>query len=118
MPPKPKETQVSLASLGQQTSVNHESSVAQPKLSPDTSCPNCGHAVRPGAVFCPNCRYQLLPAVTTPHSHLRTLPVLEISNDKAMTSSIASQAQQERKAVLDDVAVRSRLQRLWDRAGR
>jgi len=89
--------------------------------SPEIPCPNCGHAVRTNAAYCPYCHYWILPVAPGASPTVLTLPAPELpSSKKALPSSTAVPAQQTpvNGAVLDDLTIPATLQRLWDRAGR
>jgi hypothetical protein len=89
--------------------------------SPEIPCPNCGHAVRTNAAYCPYCHYWVLPVAPGASPTVLTLPAPELpSSKKALPSSTAVPAQQTpiNGAVLDDLTIPATLQRLWDRAGR
>ncbi len=89
--------------------------------SPEIPCPNCGHAVRTNAAYCPYCHYWILPVAPGASPTVLTLPAPELpSSKKALPSSTAVPARQTpiNGAVLDDLTIPATLQRLWDRAGR
>jgi len=118
--PVEKPNQVSL--LLDNASSGRNVSTINSQSPPDTLCPNCGHAVRAGATYCPNCRYQLSPLSRDVPPTLDIFPVLELPIiDKALAPSTTSfQPEQARvkEAVLDDLAIQATLKRLWDKAGR
>ncbi|HKF35759.1 MAG TPA: zinc ribbon domain-containing protein [Ktedonobacteraceae bacterium] len=98
-----------------------KASIPYPQAPPEKLCPNCGRIVRADATYCPNCRYQLSPAVPGALPTLRTSPTPELPiSEKAPASPITSQSQQAlvKETVPDDQAIRAALQRLWDRSAR
>ncbi len=96
-----------------------KASTATPQSPPNILCPNCGHAARAGATYCPNCRYPLSPAAPGARPTIVTSPIPEPPiSDKAPASSTTTQPQQApvEEAALDEQAIRATLQRPWDRA--
>jgi hypothetical protein len=88
-----------------------------PQSSANSLCPNCGHIVRVGATYCPNCRYQLSPIASSTPPSLNRSPVLAgpiIDQGFAPSATIGQPPVKE--AVLDDLAIQAILKRLWDKA--
>jgi len=92
-------------------------STVNPQTPANTLCPSCGHTVRVGATYCPNCRYQLSPLVkgTLPTLNISSVPAVPII-DQGFTPSVATEQPPIKEVVLDDLAIQATLKRLWDKA--
>ena len=115
-----KPNQVSL--LLDNASSERNASTINSQSPPDTLCPNCGQAVRAGATYCPNCRYQLTAIAhgAPPTMNISPAPVLPIIDRAASPSTTTSQPQQTpiKETALDDLFIQATLKRLWDKASR
>ena len=92
-------------------------STVNPQPPANTLCPNCGHTVRVGATYCPNCRYQLSPLVkgTLPTLNISSVPAVSII-DQGFAPSTTTEQPPVKEVVWDDLAIQATLKRLWDKA--